>query len=110
MDHYKFDYSMKNVPIPSDKAFRIEFLNSIDKLSIRMKWRAFHFLNPNPNKTSKETFNFNTTNPPPPIKELKAFLDGLSEIAKNLKFKQVKDQFQSTLKKDLKTSTRKKKW
>ena len=76
---------MKNVPIPSEKQYKLEFLNSIDKFSIRMKWRAFHFLNPNANKTTKRTFNFNTSKAPPVIKDLKTFLDGLCHIAKNLK-------------------------
>ena len=67
-----------------------------------MKWRAFHFLNPNENKTAKRTFNFNTSNPPPPIKELKTLLDGLCALAKNLKFEKVRDNFQKTLKEDLK--------
>ena len=67
-----------------------------------MKWRAFHFFNPTANKTTKRTFNFNTSKAPPVIKDLKTFLDGLCHIAKNLKFKKVRDNFQDTLKEDLK--------
>ena len=60
-------------------------------------------------KTSKETFGLNTSNPPPPIKELKPFQDGLIEIARNLQFRDVNDQFQKQLKDDLKTITNEKK-
>ena len=41
-------------------------------------------------------------NSPPPIKELKLFQDGLVEIARNLQFRDVNDQFQKQLKDDLK--------
>ena len=102
MDHLNFGYSMKNVPLPSEKEFKIEFLNSIHTLDTRMKWRAFHFLNPQQIKTSKETFGLKTSKSPPPIQELKTFQDGLCDIARNLKFRNVKDNFQSKLKDDLK--------
>ena len=67
-----------------------------------MRWRAFHFLNPNPTKSRKETFGLNTTEAPPPIKELKSFQDGLANIAKNLKFRRINNNFQKQLKDDLK--------
>ena len=93
---------MKNVPIPSEKQIRLEFLHSIHNFSKRMKWRAFFFLNPDITPNSKETFNLNTSSVPPYIKELKPFLDGLCDIAKNLKFRKVNNQFLDTLKDDLK--------
>ena len=94
---------MKNVPLPCEKEYKIELLNSIHNFDTRMRWRAFHFLNPNSEKTRKETYNLNTTNPPPPIKELKYFQDGLCEIAKNIQFRKVNNnKFQNKLKDDLK--------
>ena len=102
MDHYSFDYSMKCVPIPSEEEYQLELLDSIHKLDNRMKWRAFHFLNPNQTENSKETYGFNTTTAPPPIKELKSFQDGLIDLAKNIKFEKVNNQFQNQLKDDLK--------
>ena len=104
MDHHRFPYSMKNVPIPSEKEYKLEFLNSIHKLSIRMKWRAFFFLEPNSAKNTKNTFKFNTSKAPPNKynKELKYFLDGLCDLAKNLKFRKIREQFQNTLNEDLK--------
>ena len=89
MDHHNFNYSMKCVPIPCEKEYKLQFLDSIHKLDTRMRWRAFHFLNPNSAKPRKETFGLNTTEAPPTIKELKSFQDGLANIAKNLKFKRV---------------------
>ena len=69
---------------------------------LRMKWRASFFLEPNSTKNNKKTFKFNTSKAPPPIKELKYFLDGLCDLAKNLKFRKIREQFQNTLNEDLK--------
>ena len=102
MDRHNFNYSMKCVPIPSELEYQLSFLDSIHKLDRRMRWRAFHFLNPNVTSNIKETFGFNTSKAPEPIKELKTFQDGMIEIARNLKFKKVNNQFQSQLKDDLK--------
>ena len=96
---------MKCVPIPCEEEYKLQFLDSIHKLDTRMRWRALHFLNPM-NKQSKETYNFNTTNAPPVIRELKSFQDGIANMAKNLKFKKVTNNFQKTLKDDLKSIKR----
>ena len=93
---------MKNIPLPSEKNFKIELLNSIHSLDSRMRWRAFHYLNPQAPKNGKETYGLNTSNTPPPIKELKTFQTGLCDIAKNLKFRNIKETFQKKLKDDLK--------
>ena len=102
MDHHSFEYSMKNVPIPSEEEYKLELLNSIHTFDTRMRWRAFHFLNPNLSKSSKKTFGLNTSKVPPTVKELKHLQDGLCEIAKNLEFRDVSNQFQNKLKDDLK--------
>ena len=101
MDHHNFGYSMKNVPLPSEKEYKLELLNSIHSFDNRMKWRAHHFLNPNVAKSTKETYGLNTSNSPPPIKELKALQDGLCEIARNIQFRDLKDPFQNKLRNDL---------
>ena len=94
MDRQQFNYSFKNIPIPSVKQIQLEFLNSIHKLSSQMKWRAFFFLNPNVVSNSKETFNLNTSKAPPQVKEIKTFFDGLAELTTNLKFRRFNNPFQ----------------
>ena len=106
MDHHSFDYSMKCVPIPSEEEYKLQLLDSIHKLDTRMRWRALHFLNPNPTTNSKETYGFNTSTAPPGIKELKSFQEGLIDIAKNIKFQKVNNQFQNKLRNDLKNIRR----
>ena len=74
-----------------------------------MKWKAFHFLNPQLPKSNKETFGLKTSKAPPPIQELKTFQDGLCVIARNIKFRRVNEQFQNQLKDDLKNIRNEKK-
>ena len=76
MDRQNFDYSMKNVPIPSEKQFELEFLNSIHIFSKKSKWRALKHLHPEFFQNKKETFSLKSTKKPPDIKELKPFHDG----------------------------------
>ena len=40
MDPHSFNYSMKNVPVPSNENYELEFLNSIHTFSSRCQWRA----------------------------------------------------------------------
>ena len=51
-----------------------------------LRWRSFHFLHPS-NKESKETFGLKTSNPEPPVKELKEFENAMHDLVKNMKFK-----------------------
>ena len=102
MDHHSFGYSMKCVLIPSEQEYDLDFLDSCHKFDIRMRWRAFHFLNPNQSKNDKKTFGLNTSQAPPAIKELKSLQDGLVDIAINLKFKRNRNHFQNKLRADLK--------
>ena len=100
MDRINFNYSMKNISIPSIKAYQIEFIHSMEKFVFNARWRAFNFLNPfAPNR--KETYRFNTTNPAPFVKELKVLEDALCDLAKNIEFRKVNNNFQRKLKEDL---------
>ena len=64
MDQVNFGFSTKNIPIPSEKDFIVELIKSVEKFVKNLKWRAFHYQNPRNNNQRKETFGFNSTNPP----------------------------------------------
>ena len=101
MDRQVFDYSMKNVPIPSERLVQLEFLNSIHKLSKKMSWRAKRHLQPELFQNKKETYSLNTSKAPPYIEELKFFHNELCDLAKNLKFRKFHNNFHNKLNKDL---------
>ena len=58
-------------------------------------------MDPNFKRTTKETYGLRTSKAPPLVKELKNFQDGLYDIAKNIKFKKVRNNFQDKLKRDI---------
>ena len=66
----------------------------------RMRWKAFHFLNP-VTAADKETFGFKTKNCPPTIEEMKPFEEGMMKMIQNIAYKDVKCQFQQVLKNDI---------
>ena len=106
MDHLNFNYSMKNVPLPSEDEYKIEFLNSIHNFDTRMRWRAYWYLNPQLPKPNKETFDLKTSIPPPHVPEMKVFQDGLCDIAQNLKFRKMNETFLNKLNNDLRNIKR----
>ena len=106
MEQVTFNYSLKNIPIPNQKEYRLELINSVENFSSNLKWRCFHFLNPS-NNNQKETFDFRTTNPAPIIDELKEFENDLLDLVKNVKFKQrTTSPLQNTMKQDIREMNR----
>ena len=74
MDRQIFDYSMKNVPIPSEKQYQLEFLNSIHIFSKKAKWRALKHFHPEFFQNTKETFHSNLPKSPQILKNSKLSL------------------------------------
>ena len=60
------------------------------------------FQNPNIPRNNKESYGFNSTKSVPVIPELKQYEDGLLNIIRNTKYRQVNDKFQNQLNKDKK--------
>ena len=81
MEPLNFDYSMKNIPIPSAKAYKKKLIEKTESLIKRMRWKAFFFLKKGENndqKTGTETFGFKSRKCPPQIDELKPLEDDMS--------------------------------
>ena len=101
MEQVKYNFSLKNIPIPRQKDYLLELIYSVGFFVSNLRWRTFFFLNPS-NYEKKETFGFKTTKPAPSISELKNFEDDLFELVKNVKFCQTKqNNLQSTLKENI---------
>ena len=44
MEKLDIDYSLKNVPIPSNESYLIKLIEKIESVVKRMRWRAHFFL------------------------------------------------------------------
>ena len=100
MERTSFNYSTKNIPVASAKDYTKRMIVRTEEFLRRMRWKAFHFLNP-VTATDKETFGFKTKNCPPTIEEMKPFEEGMTKMIQNIAYKDVKCQFQQVLKNDI---------
>ena len=63
MEKINFNYSMKNIPVPSNSNYKLKLIEKVELLIKRMRWRAHFFLNEKRNDTSeieteKENYGF----------------------------------------------------
>ena len=102
MEQVNLGYSMKNIPMPSKKVYLQMLINSIEKFTRNLRWRAYFFQNPNSKPNSKKTYNFKSLTPAPFVEDLKEFEDKLANLLKEIKFTKKHNNFQNKLEKDLK--------
>ena len=64
-------YSLKNIPVPTNKEYTMKLLSRVEDVIKRMRWKALFTLKGANDETSKKTYGFKSTNCPPQIEELK---------------------------------------
>ena len=117
MDHpnrVNFNYSTKNIPLPSCNAFKKKLIEKVESVIKRMRWKAFFFLKDNEGNHSDDAestqntqhddvgnFGFKSRKCPPQIKDLIPFENDMLEMIENLRFRKVSNQFQEKLKTDM---------
>ena len=98
-----YNYTMKNIPIPSEKLYKITLINKVELLIKRMGWKA-HLTNSSYIGHANPLFYiFKSRKCPPQHKELKDFENGLLELVKNVTFRKVCNNFRDQLNKDIKS-------
>ena len=106
-------YSMKNIPIPSEKEYMKKLISQMEKIVKNMRWKALFFLKDDKKYKSlienieffekEETYDFKSSKKPPPIKLMESFEKDFYDIARNIEFRESKNygKFQTELKEDL---------
>ena len=103
MEATSFEYSTKNIPLPSEDNYRVKLIERTGQLCRRMRWRAYFYLNPDADKnSSKETFGFKSNQSPPPVTEMAKFEKRMTNMITNIKFKKVSCPFQKKISSDMK--------
>ena len=108
MDAINYGYSMKNIPIPSIKQYKLALIQRTEQFLKCIRWAAFFFLlnisNPNDNSddTRKFKYGFKTNKCPPPLEETKEFENDVCKMVENVKVDYFCDEFQNQLLKDVK--------
>ena len=107
MESTRFDYSTKNIPLPSESDYNRKLIEKTEHLCRRMRWKAHFYLNPDANGKQRETFGFNSKNTPPQVSAMLNFEKRLLSMIENIKFKKVKCWFQRKLSSDIQTNIKK---
>ena len=84
LEQVTYHYSMKNIPIPTQKEYLLELIFSIEKLIRTMRFIMDIFLFPEKYRSKNENFGFKSAKKAP---EMKPFEEDLYDLANNVKFK-----------------------
>ena len=90
MKKLDFDYSMKNIPVTTEKGYFLKLIKQIEIVIKRVRIRI-------------EKYGLNSQKTAPPIKKLPAFENDLIKLVKSIKFRVVhsQPQLQRALKSDM---------
>ena len=86
---------MKNIPIPSQRQYKIQLISKVEKLIKKMRWKSLEFLGKISSKSNNnQTFGFQSTKCPPPVNELADFEKVMILMVKNIQFRKISSNFQ----------------
>ena len=102
MEKLQFSYSSKNIPIPSERSYKLHLMEKIELVIKRMRWKALFYEQGN-NDNIPENYGLKSLNCPPKVKEMANFENDLTNLLKVIKFRRTKSVFQRKLKEDIKT-------
>ena len=106
MEKLNYDYSLKYMPTPGEKSYKLRLLEMIEIFIQKMRCRTIIFINNNKKAAQdyKQGFSYGLKNgrSPPQVKDLIQFEDNLVRIVKQLKFCKVVNNFQKILREHMK--------
>ena len=95
-------YSIKNIPIPSQKSYLLQLMDKIEMMIKRMRRKAIHFSDNEDYINKTEWYGLKSLNSPRTKKEITPFENEFVSLIKNIKFRKVRNDFQDQLQQDLK--------
>ena len=105
MKQIKFNYSLKNIGLPTQNHYLRSLIEKTDSFIQRMGWEAHFFLKTNKENNNPKpvnTYGLKTKNRAPHVPELKPFEDDVTRLLENVKFRDIRDDFIQALEKDKK--------
>ena len=105
MERTSFNYSPKNIPVPTLSLYKLRLIEKIESVIKRMRWKAHFFLKEDNNdetKQERESYGFKARKCPPQCEEMENFEKDVMNIVRNLELRKTKDEFQDRLKEDMK--------
>ena len=62
MEKINFNYSLKNIPIPSESSYQLKLIDKIESVTKRMRYKAHLFMSGNMIECDKESLGFKSRN------------------------------------------------
>ena len=91
----QFNYSMKNIPIPSRDEYVLQLIHSVEKFIKNLRWRVKCFQKPPTEQ--KETYGFPSPKHPGSVQDLKLLEQRLLAMVRDIQFRNFTDEFQEKL-------------
>ena len=104
MEQINFDYSVKNIPIPSNQFYLKCMIEKIESLIGRMPWKEQFFNSKSTENSDSPDFNFQFKSDltPPQKEHLNAFENDLYDMVRCIEFRRSCNVFQKQLATDIK--------
>ena len=104
MEKVYFNYSMKNIPIPTKNPYLKNLIFKLESFIKRIRWKAYFFEKPNEidDATTVNNFGFKSILTPPKNDHLNAFEEDLYDLVRNIEFKRANTVFKNQLNKYIK--------
>ena len=101
MDRIQYDYSLKNIVLPSYHQYQKQLINKAESVIQRMRWKPHFFLTKTANATSNK-WGLPTRNNVPNIPEMKLFEEDFIDMISNVKYRNINDDFLNKIANDMK--------
>ena len=87
MEQVNFNYSFKNIPLPSKDTYRKNLIQKLLSFIKKIKWKAFFFENKNESTNEITTnFGFTPVKIPPKNDQVNQFESDLYDLVQNTEF------------------------
>ena len=97
VERIHIDYSKKNIPLPSERQYKLQLLSKVESVTKRIRWKAMQFLG-KLDQNRAETYGFKTNKCPPAIEELTELESDLVSMINNIQSRLVRNNFLAKLK------------
>ena len=94
MEKINLGYSIKNIPIPSERTYLMQLVEEIEAVIKRMRYRAIYFKKAEGDRVIPERYGLRADSCPPQVPELIPFEEELIHLVEEVKFRKVRNDFQ----------------
>ena len=103
MEQRTFNYSLKNIPVPSEQLYKKRLIEKVEDVTKSMRWKVHFFESGEKNPGKAHKSKFKSRKCPPQVKELESFENDLVDMVRNIKFRKITNPFQRQMYENMET-------